>query len=121
MNSFALFSATDSISSDAWRKENQLLDSFEGININSMKNEDPQLNFIEKQDFSFSNLPNSTFMLYNYDPYYSPLLSRIDKVFLMFSLNETNEACREKLICYIYANPAKYAPYSNLISAQLSR
>uniref|UniRef100_A0A1E1WPP5 Uncharacterized protein n=2 Tax=Pectinophora gossypiella TaxID=13191 RepID=A0A1E1WPP5_PECGO len=31
------------------------------------------------------------------------------------------EACREQLICFMYASPAKYAPYSNLVSAQLSR
>lgn len=31
------------------------------------------------------------------------------------------EACREQLICFMYSSPAKYAPYSNLVSAQLSR
>ncbi|KAL4707045.1 hypothetical protein ACJJTC_014324 [Scirpophaga incertulas] len=31
------------------------------------------------------------------------------------------ESCREQLICLMYASPAKYAPYSNLVSAQLSR
>ncbi|KAI5714367.1 hypothetical protein M8J76_016016 [Diaphorina citri] len=58
-------------------------------------------------------------LLANYDPFYSPLLSRIDSVFKQ--LNYKTESCRERLICAMYNNPAKYAPYSNLVSAQLSR
>ncbi|KAH8402634.1 hypothetical protein KR215_003923 [Drosophila sulfurigaster] len=70
---------------------------------------------------SFQKVPNSSLLLSNYDPFYSPLLSRLDSVFAQLKLNSENESCREKLICLMYANPAKYAPYSNLVSAQLSR
>ncbi|XP_051863033.1 uncharacterized protein LOC117576351 [Drosophila albomicans] len=70
---------------------------------------------------SFQKVPNSSLLLSNYDPFYSPLLSRLDSVFAQLKLNSESESCREKLICLMYANPAKYAPYSNLVSAQLSR
>ncbi|EDV90723.1 GH14017 [Drosophila grimshawi] len=70
---------------------------------------------------SFQKVPNSSLLLSNYDPFYSPLLSRLDSVFAQLKLNSENENCREKLICLMYSNPAKYAPYSNLVSAQLSR
>ncbi|EDV43730.1 uncharacterized protein Dana_GF16374, isoform B [Drosophila ananassae] len=70
---------------------------------------------------SFQKVPSSSLLLSNYDPFYSPLLSRLDSVFGQLKLNPENEACRQKLICLMYANPAKYAPYSNLVSAQLSR
>jgi len=81
-----------------------------------------QQNALEKSDFfEFHIMPNSTTMLSNYDPFYSPLLSRLDTVFWQLSLANSEEVCREKLICLVYANPAKYAPFSSLISAQLSR
>lgn len=70
---------------------------------------------------TFQKVPASSLLLSNYDPFYSPLLSRLDSVFAQLKLNSENEVCREKLICLMYANPAKYAPYSNLVSAQLSR
>uniref|UniRef100_A0A1A9W5L9 Uncharacterized protein n=1 Tax=Glossina brevipalpis TaxID=37001 RepID=A0A1A9W5L9_9MUSC len=70
---------------------------------------------------SFKKVPDSTLLLSNYDPFYSPLLSRLDSVFAQLKLNSSNEICREKVICLMYASPAKYAPYSNLVSAQLSR
>ncbi|XP_061389636.1 uncharacterized protein LOC133324815 [Musca vetustissima] len=69
----------------------------------------------------FQKVPASSLLLSNYDPFYSPLLSRLDSVFAQLKLNSDNEECREKAICLMYANPAKYAPYSNLVSAQLSR
>lgn len=69
----------------------------------------------------FQDIPNSSLLLTNYDPFYSPLLSRLDAVFQQLSLPAENEVCRQKLICLMYTNPAKYAPYSNLVSAQLSR
>ncbi|XP_058978705.1 uncharacterized protein LOC101900144 [Musca domestica] len=69
----------------------------------------------------FQKVPASSLLLSNYDPFYSPLLSRLDSVFAQLKLNSDNEDCREKVICLMYANPAKYAPYSNLVSAQLSR
>ncbi|CAH4036941.1 unnamed protein product [Pieris brassicae] len=85
---------------------------------------------------NFQKIPASSMILSNYDPFYSPLLSRLDGIFASLGLapSETStdaqgqtlsdvklEACREQLICLMYANPAKYAPYSNLVSAQLSR
>lgn len=72
------------------------------------------------EDFKvFHNIPSSSHLLANYDPFYSPLLSRIDSVFKQ--LGYTTETCRERLVCNMYKNPAKYAPFSNLVSAQLSR
>ncbi|XP_055615689.1 uncharacterized protein LOC129761884 [Toxorhynchites rutilus septentrionalis] len=76
----------------------------------------------KRNDFKiFHDIPSSSLLLTNYDPFYSPLLSRLDAVFAQMGPSSTEEACREKLVCLMYANPAKYAPYSNLISAQLSR
>ncbi|XP_050437096.1 uncharacterized protein LOC126843549 [Adelges cooleyi] len=72
------------------------------------------------EDFKvFHNIPASSHLLANYDPFYSPLLSRIDTVFKQLSY--TTEPCRERLVCQMYKFPAKFAPYSNLVSAQLSR
>lgn len=76
----------------------------------------------KKDDFKvFHDIPASSMLLTNYDPFYSPLLSRLDAVFHQLNLDVDNEACREKLVCLMYASPAKYMPYSNLVSAQLSR
>ena len=77
----------------------------------------------KRDDFKiFHDIPSSSQFLMNYDPFYSPLLSRIDAIFQQLGLGLNNdEKCREKLVCLMYSNPAKYAPYSNLISAQLSR
>ncbi|CAH0401562.1 unnamed protein product [Chilo suppressalis] len=88
----------------------------------------------------FQKIPASSMILSNYDPFYSPLLSRLDGIFARLGLAPADnavessthiggqslsdvklEACREQLICLMYASPAKYAPYSNLVSAQLSR
>lgn len=78
--------------------------------------------FGKKTDFKdFHDIPASSLLLTNYDPFYSPLLSRLDAVFQQMSLPAGNEKCREKLVCLMYSSPAKYAPYSNLVSAQLSR
>ncbi|XP_054258839.1 uncharacterized protein LOC128983552 isoform X2 [Macrosteles quadrilineatus] len=72
------------------------------------------------QDFKvFHGIPASSQLLANYDPFYSPLLSRLDAVFQQ--LGHTDEVCRERLVCHMYNNPAKFAPFSNLVSAQLSR
>ncbi|XP_071441013.1 uncharacterized protein [Hetaerina americana] len=67
----------------------------------------------------FHNIPSSALLLTTYDPFYSPLLSRVDSVFKQ--LGRQTEACRERLVCDMYRNPAKFAPFSNLVSAQLSR
>ncbi|XP_066906930.1 uncharacterized protein [Halyomorpha halys] len=72
------------------------------------------------QDYKvFQKIPNSSHLLTHYDPFYSPLLSRLDAVFQQ--LGTTSEGCRERLVCDMYSNPAKFAPFSNLVSAQLSR
>ncbi|XP_052129726.1 uncharacterized protein LOC113215628 isoform X2 [Frankliniella occidentalis] len=68
---------------------------------------------------TFQNIPSSSMLLTHYDPFYSPLLSRLDSVF--HQLGYSSEACRERLVCAMYRNPAKFAPFSNLVSAQLSR
>ncbi|XP_045474144.1 uncharacterized protein LOC123680343 isoform X1 [Harmonia axyridis] len=80
----------------------------------------------KKTDYKvFHKIPSSSLLLTSYDPFYSPLLSRLDAVFQQLGLgNEKSpktELCRERLVCMMYANPVKYAPYSNLVSAQLSR
>ncbi|KAJ1525271.1 hypothetical protein ONE63_010095 [Megalurothrips usitatus] len=68
---------------------------------------------------TFQNIPSSSMLLTHYDPFYSPLLSRLDSVF--HQLGYASESCRERLVCAMYRNPAKFAPFSNLVSAQLSR
>ncbi|XP_044271469.1 uncharacterized protein LOC123015662 [Tribolium madens] len=80
----------------------------------------------KKTDYKvFHKIPSSSLLLTSYDPFYSPLLSRLDAVFQQLGLGDDKspeiEKCRERLVCMMYANPAKYAPYSNLVSAQLSR
>lgn len=75
---------------------------------------------LKKQDFKiFHDIPTSSLLLTNYDPFYSPLLSRLDAVFSR--LGHTTEGCREYAVCAMYRSPARFAPYSNLVSAQLSR
>ncbi|XP_018575223.1 uncharacterized protein LOC108914016 [Anoplophora glabripennis] len=54
-----------------------------------------------------------------YDPFYSPILEKIDKILEVFGFNE--ESCKERLICSMYKNPPKYSPHSNLLSTELSR
>ncbi|KAF4528610.1 hypothetical protein B566_EDAN009214 [Ephemera danica] len=73
-------------------------------------------------DFTaFQKIPSASLMLSEYDPFYSPLLSRLDSIFKQMGYDQSEEACREKLVCKMYKDPAKYVPYSNLVSAQLSR
>lgn len=89
---------------------------------NQQQQQQPSMAFGQITDFKdFHDIPASSMLLTNYDPFYSPLLSRLDAVFQQMSLPAGDEKCREKLICLMYASPAKYAPYSNLVSAQLSR
>lgn len=54
-----------------------------------------------------------------HDPFYSPILEKIDTILLGLGFNE--EPCRERLICSMYKNPPKFSPHSNLLSAELSR
>ena len=78
-------------------------------------------NSVESQDAGFKYVPSTALQLEveNFDPFYSPLLSRIDSIFM--HLNVESEGCRERVVCSIYKSPVKYAPYSNLLSAQLSK
>ncbi|XP_039275531.1 uncharacterized protein LOC111053609 isoform X1 [Nilaparvata lugens] len=55
----------------------------------------------------------------NLDPFYSPMLRKIDAVFIDMGVME--EGCRERLVCSMYKNPSKFSPHSNLMSAQLSK
>lgn len=54
-----------------------------------------------------------------FDPFYTPILGKVDQVFAGLSFND--EPCRERLICSMYKNPLKFSPHSNLISNELSR
>lgn len=55
------------------------------------------------------------------DPFYSPILAKMDKIFVQLGLSENDEGCRERLVCSMYKNPSRYSPHSNYISAELSR
>ena len=61
----------------------------------------------------------STTVHVTYDPFYSPILQKMDNVFVQVGFNE--EACRERLVCSMYKTPSRFSPHSNLISAELSR
>ncbi|XP_018321606.1 uncharacterized protein LOC108734517 [Agrilus planipennis] len=54
-----------------------------------------------------------------YDPFYSPILEKIEKI--LTGLGFVEDQCRERLICSMYKNPVKWSPYSNLVSVELSR
>ncbi|XP_039492103.1 uncharacterized protein LOC120452095 isoform X1 [Drosophila santomea] len=55
----------------------------------------------------------------NYDPFYSPILLKIDKIIEQFGVK--NDLCKERIVCSMYKDPATYSPHSNFISAELSR
>jgi len=76
---------------------------------------------INKGESGFNYVPSNGLQaeVENYDPFYSPLLSRIDSIFTHLGYHD--EGCRERAVCSIYKFPVKYAPYSNLLSAQLSK
>lgn len=61
----------------------------------------------------------TTASLPTFDPFYTPILEKIDKV--LVDIDYTEEPCRERLICSMYKNPQKFSPHSNLLSAELSR
>ncbi|KNC21371.1 hypothetical protein FF38_12517 [Lucilia cuprina] len=112
-------SALQSIGSASFKNSGSLSSGSSGLVAPMAKRPPPAANVNTFQQFQ--NVPDSSLLLSNYDPFYSPLLSRLDSVFAQLKINSDKEICREKLICLMYANPAKYAPYSNLVSAQLSR
>ncbi|PNF33305.1 hypothetical protein B7P43_G07749, partial [Cryptotermes secundus] len=41
-----------------------------------------------------------------YDPFYSPMLQKMDNVFVQLGFNE--EACRERLVCSMYKTPSRF-------------
>lgn len=53
------------------------------------------------------------------DPFYGPILTKIDTIFAQLGVND--EPCKERLLCSMYKNPTQYSPHSNFISAELSR
>ncbi|KAH8294716.1 hypothetical protein KR018_002192 [Drosophila ironensis] len=55
----------------------------------------------------------------NYDPFYSPILLKIDKI--IEQLGVKNDLCKERIVCSMYKDPATYSPHSNFVSAELSR
>ncbi|XP_052858506.1 uncharacterized protein LOC128266196 isoform X2 [Drosophila gunungcola] len=55
----------------------------------------------------------------NYDPFYSPILLKIDKI--VEQLGVKSDLCKERIVCSMYKDPATYSPHSNFISAELSR
>lgn len=57
--------------------------------------------------------------LATHDPIYTPIVQKLDEIY--HELNVHDEPCREKLVCKMYGDPAKFSPHSNLVSAQLSR
>ncbi|TMW51533.1 hypothetical protein DOY81_003392 [Sarcophaga bullata] len=112
-------SALQSIGSASFKNSGSLSSGSSGLLAPMAKKPPPAANVNTFQQFQ--KVPDSSLLLSNYDPFYSPLLSRLDSVFAQLKINSDKEICREKVICLMYANPAKYAPYSNLVSAQLSR
>lgn len=62
---------------------------------------------------------NGPTVLVTYDPFYSPILQKIDALFTQLGFND--EGCRERLICSMYKNPVRFSPHSNLLSTELSR
>ncbi|XP_059469206.1 uncharacterized protein LOC132192966 isoform X2 [Neocloeon triangulifer] len=70
---------------------------------------------------TFARVPDASLIMSGFDPYYSPIVSRLDVIFKQMGYEKKGDECKKRLICNMYQQPAKYAPYSNLVSAQLSR
>ncbi|XP_050325197.1 uncharacterized protein LOC126756284 [Bactrocera neohumeralis] len=75
-----------------------------------------QQQILDKQPFVQDGQP---IMPKNYDPFYSPILLKIDKI--VEQLGVTDDLCKERLICSMYKDPTRYSPHSNFVSAELSR
>uniref|UniRef100_A0A1B0FL86 Osiris 17 n=1 Tax=Glossina morsitans morsitans TaxID=37546 RepID=A0A1B0FL86_GLOMM len=75
-----------------------------------------QQKILDKQPFAQDGQP---LMPLNYDQFYSPILLKIDKV--IEQLGVTDDLCKERLVCSMYKDPARYSPHSNFVSAELSR
>ncbi|XP_059610875.1 uncharacterized protein LOC132257853 [Phlebotomus argentipes] len=72
--------------------------------------------FVQDPQHQQNLVRNGTLLV---DPFYGPILQRIDKIFLQMGI--TDESCKERLICSMYKNPTRFSPHSNFISAELSR
>ncbi|XP_046804325.1 uncharacterized protein LOC111684429 isoform X2 [Lucilia cuprina] len=75
-----------------------------------------QQKILDKQPFVQDGQP---LMPLNYDPFYSPILLKIDKI--VEQLGVTDDLCKERLVCSMYKDPQRYSPHSNFVSAELSR
>ncbi|XP_037815153.1 uncharacterized protein LOC119605856 isoform X2 [Lucilia sericata] len=75
-----------------------------------------QQQILDKQPFVQDGQP---LMPLNYDPFYSPILLKIDKI--VEQLGVTDDLCKERLVCSMYKDPQRYSPHSNFVSAELSR
>lgn len=53
------------------------------------------------------------------DPFYSPILSKLDNIF--HQMGYVDEPCKERMVCNMYRDPLKYSPHSNYVSVELSR
>ncbi|XP_073817239.1 DUF1676 domain-containing protein Osi17 [Musca autumnalis] len=75
-----------------------------------------QQQILEKQPFVQDGQP---LMPLNYDPFYSPILLKIDKIIEQLGIKE--DGCKERVVCSMYKDPERYSPHSNFVSAELSR
>ncbi|XP_058978766.1 uncharacterized protein LOC101891327 isoform X2 [Musca domestica] len=75
-----------------------------------------QQQILDKQPFVQDGQP---LMPLNYDPFYSPILLKIDKIIEQLGIKE--EGCKERVVCSMYKDPERYSPHSNFVSAELSR
>ncbi|KAJ0170864.1 hypothetical protein K1T71_013636 [Dendrolimus kikuchii] len=53
------------------------------------------------------------------EKFYGALLDRVDAVLAPLGANDAG--CRERAVCSLYGDPFKHAPYSNLVSNELSK
>ncbi|XP_075148661.1 DUF1676 domain-containing protein Osi17 isoform X2 [Haematobia irritans] len=75
-----------------------------------------QQQILEKQPFVQDGQP---LLPLNYDPFYSPILLKVDKIIEQLGIKD--DPCRERVICSMYKDPERYSPHSNFVSAELSR
>lgn len=53
------------------------------------------------------------------EKFYGGLMEKIDAILL--PLGAGDPGCRERAVCTLYGDPFKHAPYSNLVSNELSK
>ncbi|XP_037296083.1 uncharacterized protein LOC115453262 [Manduca sexta] len=53
------------------------------------------------------------------EKFYGSLLEKVDAI--LTSIGASDAGCRERAICSLYGDPFKHAPYSNLVSNELSK